>query len=78
MMVDVSHFAPEEIAVKTVDNTIVVTAKHEDRPDDLGFISRQFSRKYLLPKDIDPLTVTSSLSPEGILTIQVRLTLMCK
>ncbi|CAG2119743.1 unnamed protein product, partial [Medioppia subpectinata] len=70
VMVDVSHFTPEELMVKTVDNTIVVTAKHEDRADDFGFISRQFSRKYLLPVDIDPLTVTSSLSPEGILTLQ--------
>ncbi|CAG2114609.1 unnamed protein product, partial [Medioppia subpectinata] len=70
VMVDVSHFTPEELTVKTVDNTIVVTAKHEDRADDFGFISRQFSRKYLLPVDIDPLTVTSSLSPEGILTLQ--------
>ena len=71
VMVDVSHFTPEEISVKTVDNTVVVTAKHEDRADDFGYISRQFSRKYLLPADIDPLTVNSSLSAEGILTIQV-------
>ncbi|CAG2164743.1 unnamed protein product [Oppiella nova] len=70
VMVDVSHFTPEEITVKTVDNSIVVTAKHEDRADDFGFISRQFSRKYLLPADVDPLAVTSSLSPEGILTVQ--------
>ena len=71
VMVDVSHFTPEEISVKTVDSTVVVTAKHEDRADDFGYISRQFSRKYLLPPDCDPLTVSSSLSPEGILTIQV-------
>lgn len=71
VMVDVSHFTPEEISVKTIDNNIVVTAKHEDRADEFGYISRQFSRKYLLPADIDPLTVSSSLSPEGILTIHV-------
>jgi len=70
VMVDVSHFTPEEITVKTVDNTIVVSAKHEDRADDYGFVSRQFSRKYLIPQDIDPLSITSTLSPEGILTIQ--------
>jgi HSP20 family molecular chaperone IbpA len=74
VMVDVSHFTPEEITVKTVDNTIVVSAKHEDRADDYGFVSRQFSRKYLIPQDIDPLSITSTLSPEGILTIQVLMT----
>ncbi|XP_054164067.1 alpha-crystallin B chain-like [Oppia nitens] len=70
VMVDVSHFAPEEITVKTMENTVVVTARHEDRADDFGYISRQFSRKYTLPPDVDPLAVTSSLSSEGILTVQ--------
>lgn len=75
-MIDVSHFEPEEITVKTVHNAIVVTAEHEDRADHLGFISRQFSRKYLLPEDIDSLKVISFLSHDGILTIQVRLPLI--
>jgi crystallin, alpha B len=68
-MIDVSHFTPEEITVKTVDNNVVVTAKHEERQDEHGFISREFTRRYQLPRDIDPSTVTSSLSSEGVLTI---------
>jgi len=70
IMVDVSHFTPEEITVKTVDNTIVVVGKHEDKADNYGYVSRQFSRKYLLPADVDPETVTSTLSADGILSIQ--------
>lgn len=70
IMVDVSHFTPEEITVKTVDNTIVVIGKHEDKADNYGYVSRQFSRKYLLPADVDPETVTSTLSADGILSIQ--------
>lgn len=31
IFVDVSHFTPEEVSVKTVDNTVVVVAKHEDK-----------------------------------------------
>lgn len=38
--------------------------------DNYGYVSRQFSRKYLLPADIDPETVTSTLSADGILNIQ--------
>src|SRR5690625_2395721 len=71
IMVDVSHFAPEEISVKMVDQTIVVTGKHEDKADNFGYVSRQFSRKYLLPSDVEPETVSSTLSADGILTIQV-------
>lgn len=70
IMVDVSHFTPEEITVKTVDNTIVVIGKHEDKADNYGYVSRQFSRKYLLPADVEPETVTSTLSADGILSIQ--------
>ena len=33
-------------------------------------MSRQFSRKYLLPADVEPETVTSTLSADGILSIQ--------
>ncbi|KAJ6640738.1 Protein lethal(2)essential for life, partial [Pseudolycoriella hygida] len=36
---DVQQFAPNEISVKTVDNDIVVEAKHEERQDEHGYIS---------------------------------------
>lgn len=67
---DVSHFRIDEITVKTVDDRLKIHAKHDERQDDHGFIQREFTRQYLLPKDIDHETVTSSFSPEGILTIR--------
>ncbi|KAI7693654.1 hypothetical protein SSS_09207 [Sarcoptes scabiei] len=73
IMVDVSHFNPEEISVKMVDNAVVVSGKHEDKADTYGYVSRQFSRKYLLPADVEPEMVSSTLSADGILTIKVGL-----
>ncbi|XP_027195163.2 protein lethal(2)essential for life-like [Dermatophagoides pteronyssinus] len=70
IMVDVSHFNPDEISVKMVDNAVIVTGKHEDKADNYGYVSRQFSRKYLLPADVEPESVTSTLSADGILSIQ--------
>ncbi|KAJ8320721.1 hypothetical protein KUTeg_002308 [Tegillarca granosa] len=70
MMVDVSHFKPEEIKVKTVDKSVVITGEHEERSDEHGFIQRQFTRRFILPKDVDPNTITSSLSAEGVLTVK--------
>ncbi|XP_025099080.1 alpha-crystallin A chain-like [Pomacea canaliculata] len=70
MSLDVKHFKPEEINVKTRDNRVVIEAKHEERPDEHGFIMRQFTRQYVLPKDVDPNAVTSTLSPDGMLTIK--------
>eukprot|EP00061_Rhincodon_typus_P017454 g46155.t1 len=36
---DVNHFAPEEIAVKTKDGYVEITGKHEERQDEHGFVS---------------------------------------
>lgn len=66
---DVQQFAPEEISVKTVDGYIVVEGKHEEKKDEHGFISRQFTRRYALPEGTTPESVESKLSSDGVLTI---------
>lgn len=63
-------FQPSEIIVKTVDQTVIIEAKHEDRDDGYGSVSRHFIRKYVLPKEYDMNTVHSTLSSDGILTIK--------
>lgn len=70
---DVQHFAPEEISVKTVDGFIVIEAKHEEKRDDHGYISRSFSRRYPLPEGIEADMVTSRLSSDGVLSITAPL-----
>ena len=67
---DCSHFKPEEIEVKTIDNNIVIHGKHEERKDKNGYIRREFSRRYALPERCEPNQVTSSLQPNGLLTIE--------
>jgi len=68
---DVQLFAPNEVTVKTINkNTIIVDAQHEERQDDHGYISRQFSRRYTLPDDFNIKDVISQLSSDGILTIK--------
>lgn len=37
--------------------------------DDQGFVSREFLRKYRVPAGVDPSSITSSLSADGVLTI---------
>ncbi|XP_049883469.1 protein lethal(2)essential for life-like [Pectinophora gossypiella] len=70
---DVQHFAPEEISVKTQDGYLVVEAKHEERQDEHGYIARSFVRKYPLPEGIQEESVTSKLSSDGVLTISAPL-----
>ncbi|KAL0099591.1 hypothetical protein PUN28_019780 [Cardiocondyla obscurior] len=69
VIVDVQQFTPEEIIVRTDDKFVTVEARHHERKDKHGFVSRQFIRRYLLPKGYDIGHVKPSLSSDGILTI---------
>ncbi|KAM3600745.1 uncharacterized protein V6R79_001722 [Siganus canaliculatus] len=71
---DVNHFSPEELVVKTKDGVVEITGKHEERKDEHGFVSRTFTRKYTLPSTANVEKVTSSLSPDGVLTVEAPLT----
>ncbi|XP_063167211.1 alpha-crystallin B chain [Candoia aspera] len=66
---DVKHFSPEELTVKVCGDVIEVQGKHKERQDDHGFVAREFNRKYRIPADVDPLTITSSLSSDGVLSV---------
>jgi len=67
--VDVQHFSPDEITVKTADGTIIVEGKHEEKQDEHGYISRQFVRKFKLPEGVNSEAVESRLSSDGVLTV---------
>ncbi|GAB1863170.1 Protein lethal(2)essential for life [Camponotus japonicus] len=69
VILDVQQFKPEEINVKVVDKCVIVEAKHEEKQDEHGSISRQFVRKYLIPEQCNIEEVSSSLSSDGVLTI---------
>lgn len=66
---DVQQFKPNEVSVKIADGYIVVDGKHEERSDQHGFISRQFTRRYQVPDNVDPNMITSTLSSDGVLSI---------
>lgn len=66
---DVQQFKPNEVSVKVVDGYVVVEGKHEERSDEHGFISRQFTRRYKVPDNVDVAAITSTLSSDGVLSI---------
>ncbi|KAL5278105.1 hsp-25 family protein [Megaselia abdita] len=71
---DVSQYAPEEIVVKTVDNKLLVHAKHEEKSETKS-VYREYNREFLLPKGVNPETIRSSLSKDGVLTVDAPLPL---
>ncbi|XP_064122178.1 alpha-crystallin A chain-like [Macrobrachium nipponense] len=70
LCLDVQQFAPEELKVRVVEGVVEVEAKHEMRQDEHGSVFRHFIRKYTLPDDVVIESVSSSLSPEGVLVIE--------
>lgn len=71
---DVSQYAPEEIVVKTVDQKLLVHAKHEEKSDTKS-VYREYNREFLLPKGVNPESIKSSLSKDGVLTVDAPLPL---
>ncbi|XP_013187734.2 protein lethal(2)essential for life [Amyelois transitella] len=69
VILDVQQFTPEELVVKASNNSILVEGKHEEKQDEHGFISRQFTRRYILPSGYDVNDLVSTLSSDGVLTI---------
>nr|UNE55969.1 heat shock protein beta 1 [Paroster macrosturtensis] len=69
---DVSQYSPEEIVVKTVDNKLLVHAKHEEKTESKS-VYREYNREFLLPKGTNPESIKSSLSKDGVLTVEAPL-----
>ncbi|KAI5714454.1 hypothetical protein M8J76_017355 [Diaphorina citri] len=69
---DVQQFKPEEIDVKVVDDFIVVHAKHEERSDQHGFISREFTRRYRIPDSAPKKATKEGAGERSIPVVQTN------
>lgn len=49
-----------------------VHAKHEEKSDTKS-VYREYNREFLLPKGVNPETIRSSLSKDGVLTVDAPL-----
>lgn len=70
---DVNHFAPSEVTVRTHGGFLEIEGKHDERQDDHGYISRCFLRKYKLPAGIEAESIRSFVTGDGVLTIEAML-----
>lgn len=68
--INVKEFLPNEITVKTVNETVIVEGKQEKR--DKNSIPRHFIRYFRLPEFYDSEDVHSIISDDGILEITAK------
>ncbi|CAB1349173.1 unnamed protein product [Coregonus sp. 'balchen'] len=71
MSADVSQFQPHDIVLMAYNHNIVI---HAEKVLEDGSVSDTFTHKTLLPEDMDPLSVSGTLTPEGMLVVSVRRT----
>ena len=74
ILVNVQQFRPEDLVIKTVDDCVIVEANHEAKTQDgRSYSNKSFSQSFNLPRGMDPESVTSALSKEGVLIISAPL-----
>ncbi|KAM8768012.1 heat shock protein beta-7-like isoform X2 [Acanthopagrus latus] len=71
MSANVSQYEPHDIVVMAYNHHVVI---HAQKVLDDGSISDTFTHKSLFPEDMDPLSVSGSLNPDGTLVVSVRRT----
>jgi len=69
---DVSQYQPEEVTVKTVDNRLLVHAKHEEKSPQRT-VYREYNQEFMLPRGTNPEHITSTLSVDGVLSVEAPL-----
>lgn len=66
--IDVKNFEPDEITVRTVNETVIVEGRQKKR--DKNAIPRHFVRHFRLPHHFDSEDVHSYISEDGILEVK--------
>uniref|UniRef100_A0A3Q2TRR2 Heat shock protein beta-7-like n=1 Tax=Fundulus heteroclitus TaxID=8078 RepID=A0A3Q2TRR2_FUNHE len=69
MTADLSQFEPHDIVVMAYNCQVVI---HAQKILDDGSISNTFTHKSLFPEDMDPLSVSGTLKPDGTLQVTMR------
>ncbi|VDK83353.1 unnamed protein product [Onchocerca ochengi] len=70
--IDAYQFRPEEIQVKTIDDTLLIEGRHEDVRDRDNFTKMYFVRKYQLPLDVNPKDIESTIDSTGRLLVEAK------
>uniref|UniRef100_A0A914GRJ7 SHSP domain-containing protein n=1 Tax=Globodera rostochiensis TaxID=31243 RepID=A0A914GRJ7_GLORO len=70
--IDTYQFRPEELQVKTMDDTLLIEGRHEDVRDRENYTKMYFVRKYLLPADVEPHSISSHIDSSGRLSVEAQ------
>uniref|UniRef100_A0AC35U2Y3 SHSP domain-containing protein n=1 Tax=Rhabditophanes sp. KR3021 TaxID=114890 RepID=A0AC35U2Y3_9BILA len=67
--IDAYQFRPEELQVKTMDDTLIIEGQHQDKRDEENYTKMYFIRKYRLPNEVDLGRINSTMDNNGKLYV---------
>ncbi|CAL1276219.1 unnamed protein product [Larinioides sclopetarius] len=70
VLMDVSNFSPKKIDVKILEKHLVIHAEHGTLADEHGTISREFTRKFEIPEDVEIETFRALVDCYGVLIVE--------
>jgi len=70
MSFDARRYDPADVTVRCEGGCLVVEARHQELDASGAQVAREFHRRIQLPTDVDPGKLTSTLSTDGILTVE--------
>jgi len=74
ILVNVDGYKPDELVIKTIDNTVHVEATHQEKTTDgRSYSTKSFNQSFTLPRGVNPDLVSSALGRDGVLTISAPL-----
>ncbi|KAF0991389.1 hypothetical protein HZS_7443, partial [Henneguya salminicola] len=66
---DVAQFKPIELSVKVEGNKLIISGKHQNKNKN-GHESCDFVREYDIPCEVDIASITSRITPTGVLIVE--------
>ncbi|XP_060081986.1 uncharacterized protein LOC132561278 [Ylistrum balloti] len=71
LKMNMRDFKQDQMRVKINNNRLVISAK-QDNPDSNGCVSREITREFLIPENIDTESMNAVVTDEGLLEIKGR------
>uniref|UniRef100_A0AC35U7W6 SHSP domain-containing protein n=1 Tax=Rhabditophanes sp. KR3021 TaxID=114890 RepID=A0AC35U7W6_9BILA len=72
VVLDISEYGADNIEISISNNYIIVHASHPDKEDQMGLISKSFTRKFHLPTNVKAENVESNVTADGKLHIKAH------
>jgi len=63
---DIGEYSSEDLNVKITGDRLIISGKHQEKQDKYGSVSREFTRHFVIPENVDAESIESSYNGEEL------------